>query len=247
MNSGVGAGINQALNTSTDQQLQDWSQKEAQKLYDSTPGPTEQDILAADPSIPLPPSGGLPAPKNVPGYYDEITGEYIPSNIGQLQSVLDETSGANLESMGGYQYDPETNKWTLPTGEVIDTSYLSNSREPYDTSMLDQAQTEAGSFDPQKQVNYSAVVRAMLDEQKRQEARAQSQQKRALSYAFNPFCTSIPWLDTKAQMLEGKSTTEDSTETSPVGVRGGLAGAKPIGGEESWVEPQHQMRSWYRT
>jgi hypothetical protein len=53
------------------------------------------------------------------GYYNEITGEFIPDVNGPLQGPLTEASGTNYESMDGYFYDRTTDTWTTPSGEVV--------------------------------------------------------------------------------------------------------------------------------
>ena len=52
------------------------------------------------------------------GYYDEITGKFVPSAYGNLQGPLDDTSGTNSSSMDGYTYDQKTGTWTTPEGQV---------------------------------------------------------------------------------------------------------------------------------
>lgn len=71
------------------------------------------------------------------GYYDEITGKFIPSEYGQLTAPLDDTSGTNYSSMDGYEYNPETRTWVSPDGTVTDLSYLESSNKPLDTGSLD--------------------------------------------------------------------------------------------------------------
>jgi hypothetical protein len=66
------------------------------------------------------------------GYYDEITGKWIPSEYGQLRGPLDNTSGSNYESMEGYT--SKDGVVTSPDGTVTDLSYLSSSYTPMDTS-----------------------------------------------------------------------------------------------------------------
>lgn len=66
------------------------------------------------------------------GYYDETTGEWI--DLGEDAAgytPLDETSGT--ADMAGYEYKGN-NVWSLPTGETVDLSYLSNSQTPLDLS-----------------------------------------------------------------------------------------------------------------
>ena len=55
------------------------------------------------------------------GYYDEITGKFIQDPNGPLQGPLDNTSGTNLSSMNGYNYDPASGTWTMPDGTQVAT------------------------------------------------------------------------------------------------------------------------------
>lgn len=58
-----------------------------------------------------------------PGYYNEITGQFVPDANGGLQGPLtNATSGTNLSSMANYSYDPTTGDWTSPDGTVTPTS-----------------------------------------------------------------------------------------------------------------------------
>jgi hypothetical protein len=77
------------------------------------------------------------------GYYDEITGEYIDTgDTGVVNNPLDNTSGTN--NIGNYDYDPVSNMWTTPTGEVVDLGYLSNTQTPFDTSGLSYLNSQPG-------------------------------------------------------------------------------------------------------
>jgi hypothetical protein len=61
--------------------------------------------------------GGVPAAAAAgPGYYNEITGQFVPDANGGLLGPLTDASGTNLGSMAGYSYDPVTQTWTDPTG-----------------------------------------------------------------------------------------------------------------------------------
>jgi hypothetical protein len=60
--------------------------------------------------------GGVPAAAAGPGYYNEITGQFVPDANGGLLGPLTDASGTNLGSMAGYSYDPVTQTWTDPTG-----------------------------------------------------------------------------------------------------------------------------------
>ena len=53
------------------------------------------------------------------GYYNEITGEFIPDINGPLQGPLTDASGTNYESMDGYFYDSTTDTWITPNNEVV--------------------------------------------------------------------------------------------------------------------------------
>jgi hypothetical protein len=61
---------------------------------------------------------GTPAP-STNGYYNEITGEFIPDINGPLQGPLTDASGTNYESMDGYFYDSTTDTWITPNNEVV--------------------------------------------------------------------------------------------------------------------------------
>ncbi len=69
---------------------------------------------------------------DTPGYFDEITGNFIPDENGALKfgDLTNETSGTNLDSMKDYKYNPDTGNWTMPDGTEIDTSYMQNSKTP---------------------------------------------------------------------------------------------------------------------
>lgn len=61
--------------------------------------------------------GGLGASGTGPGYYDEITGQFIrDANGGLLGPLTNATSGTNIGSMSGYSYDPVTQTTIDPTG-----------------------------------------------------------------------------------------------------------------------------------
>jgi hypothetical protein len=66
------------------------------------------------------------------GYFDELTGRFIPDEGGALTfgQLTNETSGTNIGSMDDYKYNPDTGNWTLPDGTEIDTSYMQNSQTP---------------------------------------------------------------------------------------------------------------------
>jgi hypothetical protein len=56
------------------------------------------------------------------GFYDEITGKFINDPLGGLTEPLtNATSGTNIGSMAGYDYDPVSGNWTMPSGEIVNT------------------------------------------------------------------------------------------------------------------------------
>lgn len=76
------------------------------------------------------------AVKDTRGYYNELTGEYIYDPLGTLAAPLDDTSGTNLASMDGYEYDPVNRVWTMPNGEKVDLGYLESSGQAVSGSDL---------------------------------------------------------------------------------------------------------------
>jgi hypothetical protein len=63
-----------------------------------------------------------------PGYYDEITGEYIKSDLGGLQNPLDASTG-NLDPNLKWEYNQiRPNVWADKDGNELDMSYLPNSQ-----------------------------------------------------------------------------------------------------------------------
>lgn len=86
------------------------------------------------------------ATKDTRGYYNEITGQYVYDPRGTLAAPLDNTSGTNLASMEGYEYDPATKTWTMPNGEKVDLGYLESSGQA--TSGADLLGGAAGTSKP---------------------------------------------------------------------------------------------------
>lgn len=159
INAAIGAGIDAAKNAdwdlstpeaqSTELVNQTSLSQEAptqQEQIQAPVNPTEEDMNEFYRSIGIEPeslstfessSEDPLAFLNAPGYYDEITGQFIYDENGGLQGPLDNTSGTNSESMDGYTYDPITKQWVLPSGEEIDMSYLQSSGKPLDIGSLD--------------------------------------------------------------------------------------------------------------
>lgn len=64
---------------------------------------------------------------NTAGYYDEINDIFVPDVNGGLQGPLtNATSGTNIGSMAGYDYDPISGNWTMPDGEIVNTLVTEN-------------------------------------------------------------------------------------------------------------------------
>ena len=131
----INSGLSAGAKSISDAGLADWSQKQAEDLYNKTRAPTEQDVLS-DPSVPINFPLSTPTTETGPGYYNEITGEFVPDDNGALSAPLDDTSGTNLDSMKDYTVNPETNTVTTPSGETVDLSYLSNTQSPLDTAAV---------------------------------------------------------------------------------------------------------------
>lgn len=117
--------------------LDDLLKQTAPKVTEPVAEPTPNPVVTNNPQAAedyIPPAE--PAPETAPkteaqkGYYDEITGKFVPSEYGSPE--LDNTSGTG--TMDGWQYDSKTQKWTDPSGTTTDLSYLSNKQTPMDTS-----------------------------------------------------------------------------------------------------------------
>lgn len=207
---GLNAGTSIAAKSLSDQQFEDWSQQQAEKAYENAPSPTEQDVLAADPSIEMNFPLSTPTDATGPGYYDETTGEYIKSDIGGLQAPLDNTSGT--VEMDGYTYDPDTKTWTTPEGETYNMDYLKNSGEAVSGSDLLKPPSDNApeGYDPalttkEIKAGLDFVKNAVLagDQQKTRLAGIKKNASQMCA-AMGGFDASVPWLSTKEQMLYNK-------------------------------------------
>jgi hypothetical protein len=69
---------------------------------------------------------GLLGSQPTSGFYDEITGAFVPDANGLLNAPLTDLSGTNIGSMSGYNYDPVTGDWTMPSGDVVGTTINPN-------------------------------------------------------------------------------------------------------------------------
>lgn len=91
--------------------------------------PTTGQVSATPTEGSIPVVDGVPVDAANPtsGYYNEITGKFVTDPLGGLTEPLtNATSGTNIGSMAGYNYNPTTGDWTLPTGEVIGTTVTPN-------------------------------------------------------------------------------------------------------------------------
>lgn len=223
----ISGGLNTAISNTaksiSDKNFEDWSRSQAEKAYENAPSPTEQDVLAADPTIPMDFPLTTPTDATGPGYYDETTGEYIKSDIGGLQGPLDNTSGTI--TLDGYNYDPITRVWTTPEGDTYDMDYLQSSGETVSGS--DILEPPSGgtpeSYDPpltKKEIEQGLnfVKNAVLagDQQTKRLAGIKARAGQVCA-AMGGFDTSIPWLSTKEQMLRNKLPCEsgDGIKASP--------------------------------
>jgi hypothetical protein len=93
------------------------------------------------PDVNGPLQGPLPDTSNTAGYYNEITGDFVPDVNGPLQNPLTDASGTNYESMDGYFYDQTSDTWITPNNEVVSVN----------------AQGEALNKDGTKNINISPV------------------------------------------------------------------------------------------
>ena len=132
VSAGISAGTGAGAKEISDADFERWSQEQAENSYDNARSPTELDVMAADNTVAVPPV--TTTTETGPGYYNEATGEFIPSEYGT--APLDDTSGTNLDSMKDYTYDTATNTWTAPDGEVISLNDLSNAQTPLDTESV---------------------------------------------------------------------------------------------------------------
>lgn len=144
VSSGINAGSKEISNAS----LEDWSQKNAEQAYENAPSPTEQDVLAADPSIKIESPLSTPTTSTGSGYYNEITGQFVPSDTGVVQAPLDNTSGANLGSVK----------------ENADLTGLSNTQSPLDTATVLPSPSDVApeAYDPltQQQIKAGLTIAA---------------------------------------------------------------------------------------
>ena len=138
----VSGGLSAGAKGISDASLEDWSQKNAEASYENAPSPTEQDVLAADPSIKMDFPLSTPTTETGSGYFDEETGKYIADPNGGLQAPLDNTSGTNLGSVK----------------ENADLTGLSNTQSPLNTGSVLPPPSDVApeAYDPLKEKDIKA-------------------------------------------------------------------------------------------
>lgn len=226
---GINAGIGSAAKSISDANFESWAKDQAADTYDNAPSPTEQDVLAADPSIEMDFPLSTPTDATGSGYYNEITGEYISDPIGGLQQPLDDTSGTNLSSMDGYSTNRDTQVTTGPDGKEYDLSNLPKpSYESVSGSdiLAPASNGKSEAYDPAlttKEIKEGLkFAKNALFADDQQQARLAGIKTRANSMclAMGGADKSIPWLNTQEQMLRnqprmGCASTQDAGAKAP--------------------------------
>jgi hypothetical protein len=203
----ISAGTSAGAKEISDSNLENWSQQNAQNAYDNAPSPTEQDVLAADPSIKMDFPLSTPTTATGAGDYDQVTGEFVPDPNGTLQAPLDNTSGTNLDSVK----------------ENADLTGLSNAQSPLDTAAVLPPPTEVApeAYDPLKQSTIKSgldyVANATLNQPK---AGTAPTVPTAGTGSTTPTSLSQqvykdPTLSSEAQYLGPKDTTTQNTVADP--------------------------------
>lgn len=141
----VSTGTSAGAKAISDTSFENASQQQAQTAYENAPSPTEQDVLAADPTIKMDFPLSTPTTETGSGYYDETSGAFVPSETGVVQAPLTEASGTNLDSVK----------------ENADLTGLSNTQSPLDTAAVLPPPTEVApeAYDPIKE----STIKSGLD------------------------------------------------------------------------------------
>jgi hypothetical protein len=217
----VNAGTSAGAKSISDSNLENYSQQQAQNAYENAPSPTEQDVLAADPSIKMDFPLSTPTTETGSGNYDEITGEFVPSETGVVQAPLTEASGTNLDSMKDYTVNPATNTVTTPSGETVDLSYLSNTQSPLDTAAVLPPPTEVApeAYDPIKQSTIKSgldyAANALLNQPKAGTAATPATGTAPAPTSLSQQIYKDPILSSEAQYL-GYNTGNENTSNQPI-------------------------------
>jgi hypothetical protein len=202
LSGGLSGGIKSGAQEISDQNLADYSQQQAAKAYDNAPSPTEQDVLAADPSIPLPSPLSTPPSGSGQGYYDETTGEYITGEGGGLQKPLDDTSGTNQMS-DETPISGESSGQEAQSGSDL-TNGDGSTPDGYNPSLTTKQMEMMGNF----------AKNAILNAQHPKTRTAGTSRKGTTGAGdvINGFDFSVPWLNSGSSYLESKKLkTDDQT------------------------------------
>jgi hypothetical protein len=217
----VSAGTSAGAKAISDSSLENASQQQAQTAYENAPSPTEQDVLAADPSIKMDFPLSTPTTETGSGNYNEITGEFVPSETGVVQAPLTESSGTNLDSMKDYTVNPQTNTVTTPSGETTDLSYLSNTQSPLDTAAVLPPPTEVApeAYDPIKQKDIKSgldyAANALLNQPKAGTAATPATGTAPAPTSLSQQIYKDPILSSEAQYL-GYNAGNENVSNQPV-------------------------------
>jgi len=201
----ISGGLSSGAKEISDAGLADWSQKNAEASYENAPSPTEQDVLAADPSIKMDFPLSTPTGETGSGYYDETTGAFVPSQTGVVQAPLDNTSGSNLGSVK----------------ENADLTGLSNTQSPLDTGSVlpPPSDVPPEAYDPIKEKDIKAGLTLVANDLLNQPS---SGTKATSSAGQAPAPTSLsqqiykdPTLSSEAQYL-GYNAGNQNTSNQPI-------------------------------
>ena len=211
LSGGLNSALGQAAKSISDQAFEDWSREQAANAYDNSYSPTEQDVLAADPSIRIDYPLSTPVDQSVPGYFDEDTGKYIESEYGQYSSPLTDASGTN----------------TMPQGSIGDALSSTSNQQGVSGSDLLAPPSEAplSGYDPALSKNQ---IKKGLDFASNAILNPQSNAGlSAIDYSFLSPLTSAPaaafalpeFLDTSAKYLNNIPTATTTAANNPSQMR----------------------------
>jgi hypothetical protein len=201
----VSAGTSAGAKSISDSSLENASQQQAQTAYENAPSPTEQDVLAADPSIKMDFPLSTPTTETGSGYYDETTGAFVPSETGTLQAPLDNTSGTNVDGIK----------------ENADLTGLSNTQSPLDTAAVLPPPTEVApeAYDPIKQKDIKAgldyAANAVLNQPKAGTAATPATGTTPTPTSLSQQIYKDPVLSSEAQYL-GYNAGNENVSNQPV-------------------------------
>ena len=205
---GINAGIGDAAKSISDANFEDWAKEQASNTYDNAPSPTEQDVLDYMDSAP---ATEAQAPDNI-----DIGGGYNPAS-GNLSQA---NAPDNIDVGGGY--NPATNQG--------DQGYYNENGEwkssPLDSVVPPIDSTAPEAYDPALTTNeikqgliFAKNALLAQDQQKNRLAGIKTNAN-SMCLAMGGADNSIPWLNTKEQMLRnqpriGCASTQDAGAKAP--------------------------------